>query len=107
MNKVILIGWLGRDIKTGISKDGNPYASLRLATDRYHRDPNGDNKSKTDWHQVWIFDKKIVEKYKDNLVAGSHIMIEGHINYRDYTDNKGRFNHVSEVQATHLVDLDR
>jgi single-strand DNA-binding protein len=107
MNRVQLIGYLGKDILVKTAKDGSSYASLRIATDHFHKNTHGEATKKTNWHTVRIWDTNIVEKHKHNLITGSHVLVEGFINYRDYTDREGRYNHIAEIKATTLVDLDR
>ena len=107
LNRVQLIGYLGKNISVKTAKDGSLYASLRIATDHYHKNTDGEATKKTSWHTVWIWDTGIVEKHKGCLITGSHVMVEGFINYRDYTDKEGKYNHIAEIKATNLVDLDR
>jgi single-strand DNA-binding protein len=107
MNRVQLIGWLGKDMTVKTARDGKEYASFRMATDRWHRTNQGETVKKTSWHTVWVWDNKKVAAYKNYLVKGSHVLVEGFLNYRDYTDKSGKINHVAEIKATTLVDLDR
>lgn len=106
-NRVQLVGWLGKDISIKKAKDGTPYANFRMSTNNLHKNTDGNTVMKTNWHTVWIWDNDIIERYKDNLITGSHVMVEGVLNYRDYTDKDGKFNHVAEIKVSSLVDLDR
>ncbi len=103
MNRVQLFGWLGNDIKVKTAKDG----SFRMSTDNSCKTATREYVKKTNWHTVWIWDNKIIERYQHDLITGSHVLVEGAINYRDYTDSQVKFNHVAKIRATNLIDLDR
>jgi len=107
MNKVQLIGWLGKDMEVRTAKNGKQYAKLRMSTEHMYENVEGQRKQATVWHTVWVWDNEIVESHKHYLISGSHIMVEGNIGYRVYTDAKGQFNNISEIRATCLIDLDR
>jgi len=107
MNKVQLIGWLGNDMEVKTAKNGKMYAKLRMSTEHIYENLKGQQLQVTVWHTVWIWNEEIVQYHKHDLVTGSHIMVEGSIGYRVYTDAKGTFNYVSEIKATSLIDLDR
>jgi single-strand DNA-binding protein len=107
MNRVQLIGWLGIDIIVKRAKNGSLYGYFRMATDRFHQDPKGTKIKKTSWHTVWIWDPKIAAAYQHYLLKGSHALVEGIINYRDYTGKDGTVKQLAEIKATTLVDLDR
>ena len=98
VNKVILIGNLGRDPEIRRTQDGRPIANLSVATSESWRDKNtGERKEKTEWHRVVIFNEglcKIAEQY---LKKGAKIYLEGQLQTRKYTDKDGVEKYSTEV----------
>lgn len=98
VNKVILIGSLGRAPEVRRMGSGDPVVSFSLATSENWRDKaSGERKSKTEWHNVVIFNDalgKIAEQY---LKKGSKVFIEGSLQTREYTDKDGNQRKVTEV----------
>jgi len=68
MNRVQLVGWLGKDIIVKTAANGTAYGRFRMATDHWHKNPAGETIKKTSWHTVWIWDSKKVAVFKDHLV---------------------------------------
>jgi single-strand DNA-binding protein len=98
VNKVILVGNLGKDPEIRRTQDGRPIANLRIATSETWRDKNsGERKEKTEWHNVVIFSEplcKIVEQY---LKKGAKVYIEGALQTRKWTDQSGVEKYSTEV----------
>ena len=98
VNKVILIGNLGKDPEIRRTQDGRPIANLSVATSESWRDKaTGERKEKTEWHRVVIFSEglcKIVEQY---LKKGSKVYIEGQLQTRKWTDASGVEKYSTEV----------
>jgi single-strand DNA-binding protein len=98
VNKVILIGNLGKDPEIRRTQDGRPIANLSVATSESWRDKTtGERKEKTEWHRVVIFNEglcKIVEQY---LKKGSKIYLEGALQTRKWTDKDGHDKYSTEV----------
>ena len=98
LNKVMLIGNLGRDPEIRRTQDGRPIANLRIATTETWRDRNsGERREKTEWHTVVIFSEglcKIVEQY---LRKGSKIFVEGQLQTRKWEDQNGMERYSTEV----------
>lgn len=98
VNKVILIGNLGRDPEIRATQDGRPIANLRLATGESWIDKQtGDRRERTEWHTVVIFNEnlcKVVEKY---LKKGSKIYVEGQLRTRKWQDHQGQDRWSTEV----------
>ena len=98
VNKVILVGNLGRDPEIRRTQDGRPIANLRVATSETWRDKNtGERREKTEWHTVVVFSEglcKIVEQY---LKKGSKVYIEGQLQTRKWQDNQGQDRYSTEV----------
>jgi single-strand DNA-binding protein len=98
VNKVILIGNLGKDPEIRRTQDGRPIANLSVATSETWRDKaTGERKEKTEWHRVVIFNEglcKIAEQY---LKKGAKIYLEGQLQTRKWTDQSGVEKYSTEV----------
>ena len=98
VNKVILVGNLGRDPEIRRTQDGRPIANLNVATSESWRDKaTGERKEKTEWHRVVIFNEglcKIAEQY---LKKGAKVYLEGQLQTRKYTDKDGVEKYSTEV----------
>ncbi|MGE9658379.1 single-stranded DNA-binding protein [Snodgrassella alvi] len=88
VNKVILVGRLGRDPETRYMPNGDAITNFSLATDEQWRDRNGERQTRTEWHNVSLYGKlgEIANQY---LRKGSQVFIEGKIQSRKYTGNDG------------------
>jgi len=112
VNKVILIGNLGKDPEIRRTQDGRPIANLSVATSESWRDKaTGERKEKTEWHRVVIFNEplcKIVEQY---LKKGSKVYLEGALQTRKWQDQSGQERYSTEVVLqgfnSQLTMLDR
>ena len=90
VNKVILIGNLGRDPEIRTLNSGDRVANLRIATSEQWRDKaTGERKEKTEWHRVVIFNDNLVKVAEQYLKKGSKVYIEGSIQTRKWTDQSG------------------
>jgi single-strand DNA-binding protein len=98
VNKVILIGNLGKDPEIRRTQDGRPIANLSVATSETWRDKaTGERKEKTEWHRVVIFNEglcKIAEQY---LKKGAKVYLEGALQTRKWTDQSGVEKYSTEV----------
>ncbi len=98
VNKVILVGNLGRDPEIRRTQDGRPIANLAVATSESWRDRNtGERREKTEWHRVVIFSEglcKIAEQY---LRKGSKVYLEGQLQTRKWEDQNGQERYTTEV----------
>jgi single-strand DNA-binding protein len=98
VNKVILVGNLGRDPEIRRTQDGRPIANLSVATSENWRDKaTGERREKTEWHRVVIFSEglcKIAEQY---LKKGAKVYLEGQLQTRKYTDKDGVEKYSTEV----------
>src|ERR1700722_9187767 len=91
VNKVILVGNLGRDPEIRSTNDGTRIANLALATSESWRDRNsGERKERTEWHRVVIFNERLVEVAEKYVKKGSKLYIEGALQTRKRTDNQGQ-----------------
>src|SRR5271167_3212608 len=98
VNKVILVGNLGRDPEIRSTNDGMRIANLALATSETWRDRNsGERKERTEWHRVVIFNERLVEVVEKYVKKGSKLYIEGALQTRKWTDNAGVEKYSTEV----------
>jgi single-strand DNA-binding protein len=98
LNKVILIGHLGRDPDIRSTQDGREIANLSLATSESWKDKgSGERKEKTEWHRVVIFSEGLVGVAKKFLKKGSRLYIEGQLQTRKWTDKDGAEKYSTEV----------
>jgi single-strand DNA-binding protein len=98
VNKVILVGNLGRDPEIRSTNDGTRIANLALATSESWRDRNsGERKERTEWHRVVIFNERLVEITEKYLRKGSKIYVEGALQTRKWTDNAGVEKYSTEI----------
>jgi single-strand DNA-binding protein len=98
VNKVILIGNLGRDPEIRSTQDGMRIANLSVATSESWRDKaSGERKERTEWHRVVIFNDKLVEIVEKYLKKGAKIYVEGALQTRKWTDNSGQERYTTEV----------
>ena len=98
VNKVILIGNLGRDPEIRTLNSGDRVANLRIATSEQWRDKaTGERKEKTEWHAVVIFNENIVKVAENYLKKGSTVYIEGSLQTRKYTDAQGVEKYSTEI----------
>ena len=101
MNKVILFGRLGADPEIRQTPRGTSVTNLRLATDMYYRDVNGESQQKTEWHTVvcWSRNAEVAGEY---LRKGSQVLIEGHLETRKWQDQGGNNRYTTEIQCERL-----
>src|SRR5579863_8936119 len=98
VNKVTLIGNLGRDPEIRSTQDGVRIANLALATSESWRDKvSGERKERTEWHRVVIFNERLVEIAEKYLRKGSKIYVEGALQTRKWTDQSGQERYSTEV----------
>lgn len=98
INKVILIGNLGKDPEIRATQDGREIANLTLATSDQWTDKNsGEKRERTEWHRIAIFNPGLVGLCKKYLNKGSKIYIEGQLQTRKWQDNSGMERYTTEV----------
>jgi len=98
VNKVILVGNLGKDPETRRLQSGDPVVNLSIATSESWRDKSsGERKEKTEWHRVVIFNKNLAEVAEKYLRKGSKVYIEGALQTRKWTDKDGQEKYSTEV----------
>jgi len=98
VNKVILVGNLGRDPESKTFGNGGKVVKFSLATsDTWNDRASGERKEKTEWHNVVIYDEKIGEVAERYLKKGAKVYIEGAMQYREYDDANGAKQKIAEV----------
>lgn len=98
VNKVILVGNLGRDPEIRTMQNGDRVANLSLATSESWRDKSsGERKEKTEWHRVTVFNEGIVKVCENYLKKGSTIYVEGQLQTRKWTDQQGVEKYSTEI----------
>ena len=98
VNKVILVGNLGRDPEIRSFQNGGRVANLSIATSENWKDrATGERKEKTEWHRVAIFNDRLVEVVEKYLKKGSKVYIEGQLETRKWTDQQGQERYTTEV----------
>ena len=98
VNKVILIGNLGRDPEIRSTQDGTRIANLSVATSESWRDKaSGERKERTEWHRVVVFNDRLVEVIEKYLKKGAKVYLEGALQTRKWTDNSGQERYTTEV----------
>ena len=98
VNKVILVGNLGRDPEIRSTQDGTKVANLSLATSESWRDKStGERKERTEWHRVVIFNERLVDVVEKYVKKGSKLYVEGALQTRKWTDNTGAEKYSTEV----------
>jgi single-strand DNA-binding protein len=98
VNKVILVGNLGRDPEIRTMQDGTKVANLSLATSETWKDRNsGERRERTEWHRIAIFNDRLVDVVERYLRKGSKIYVEGQLQTRKWTDQGGQERYTTEV----------
>ena len=104
VNKVILVGNLGRDAELRYTPGGAPVATLNLATTEVWNDKGGQRQEKTEWHRVVLWGKT-AESLNEYLVKGKQIYIEGRLQTRQWDDKDGNKRYTTEIRGDRVVLL--
>jgi single-strand DNA-binding protein len=104
VNKVILIGNLGRDPEIRYTRDGTAVANLNLATSDSWNDAQGQRQERTEWHRVVAWGK-LAEIAKEYLGKGRQVFIEGRLQTRSWEDKDGNKRYTTEIKADQMVML--
>jgi single-strand DNA-binding protein len=98
VNKVILVGNLGKDPEVRRMTSGDPVVNLSIATSENWRDKaSGEKKEKTEWHRVVIFNKNLADVAEKYLKKGAKVYVEGQLQTRKWTDKDGAEKYSTEV----------
>jgi len=104
LNKIMLIGRLGRDSETRFTTNNVSVTNFTLATDYGYKGKNGDWVNETTWHNIVSFN--LSDYFKDNLKKGRKFYVEGRLSKRDYTDKDGIKRYNTEVITDKLIPLE-
>ena len=104
VNKVILVGNLGRDAELRYTAGGAAVATLNLATTEVWNDKQGQKQEKTEWHRVVLWGKQ-AESLKEYLVKGKKIYVEGRLQTRQWDDKDGNKRYTTEIKADRITLL--
>ena len=99
VNKVILLGNLGRDPEIRYTQGGDPIANFSLATSERWTDKSGEKQERTAWHRVEIFGKP-AQVARDYLTKGRPVYIEGQIVYDEWTDKDGNKRNTTKIRVS-------
>jgi single-strand DNA-binding protein len=106
LNKVMLIGNLGKDPEMKYTPSGVPVTSFSVAVSRTWRTPEGENRDETEWFRIVAW-QKLAETCNQYLRKGSKVYIEGRLQTREWQDQQGQKRYTTEVVANEMVMLDR
>ncbi len=104
LNKVLLIGNLGRDPEVRFTPDGSPVATFSIATGEVWTDKSGTRQERTEWHNIVAWNK-LADLAKRYLSKGRQVYIEGRIRTREWDDRDGNKRRTTEIIATQMVLL--
>jgi single-strand DNA-binding protein len=104
LNKVMLIGRLGKDPEIRYTQDGAPVASFSLATSEFWTDKSGTRQERTEWHNIVAWNK-LADLSKRYLAKGRQVYIEGRIRTREWDDRDGNKRRTTEIIASQMVLL--
>ncbi len=106
VNKVFLIGNLGRDPELRYTQNQTPVCNLSVATNEVWNDKSGERQERTEWHRVVVWGKQgeVASKY---LRKGSQVFVEGSLATRSWEDKDGQKRYMTEIRAQNVRFLDR
>ncbi len=104
LNKIMLIGHLGKDPETRSTPDGSPVATFSLATSETWTDKNGSRQEHTEWHNIVAWNR-LADLSRRFLSKGRQVYVEGRLRTREWTDREGGKRRTTEVIATQIVLL--
>lgn len=106
LNKVMIIGRLGRDPELRYTQEDKPVCSMSAATDESYMDRNGQKVERTEWHRIVVYGKT-AENCSRYLAKGSLVYVEGSLQTRKWQDQNGQDRTTTEIRAQHVQFLDR
>jgi single-strand DNA-binding protein len=104
VNKVILVGRLGKDPETRYMTNGEAVTNVTLATSENWKDKNGEKQEKTEWHNL-VFYRRLAEIAGEYLKKGSQIYVEGKIQTRKWQDKEGKDRYTTEIVVNEMQML--
>jgi single-strand DNA-binding protein len=106
VNKVILIGNLGRDPEVRYTQGGAAVANFTLATNEVWTDKSGARQERTEWHRIVVWGKQ-AEIVREHLTKGKQVYVEGSLQTRQWDDKEGNKRSTTEIKALRVVMLGR
>ena len=106
VNKVILVGRLGKDPEVRYTTSGIAVTNFSLATSEFYKDRNGERQERTEWHNIVVWDR-LAETCAKYLKKGRQVYIEGRLQTREYDDRDGNKRRITEIVATQMQMLGR
>jgi len=106
LNKVILIGNLGRDPEVRYTQNGSAVANFTLATNEVWTDKGGERQERTEWHRIVVWGKQ-AEIVREHLSKGKQVYVEGSIQTRQWDDREGNKRQTTEIKALRVLMLGR
>jgi len=104
LNKIMLIGNLGRDPEVRYTPEGTPVANFSIATSENWNDKSGNRQEHTEWHNIVAWNR-LADLSKKYLTKGRQVYVEGRIRTREWNDREGNKRRTTEVVATQMVLL--
>ena len=104
LNKVMLIGNLGRDAELRHTASGTPVSTLNLATTERWKDKEGQQQEKTEWHRIIVWGKT-AESLSQYLTKGKQIYVEGKLQTRQWDDKEGVTRYTTEIKSDRITLL--
>ena len=106
VNKVILVGRLGKDPETRYMTNGEAVTNVTLATSENWKDKSGEKQEKTEWHNL-VFYRRLAEIAGEYLKKGSQIYVEGKLQTRKWQDKEGKDRYTTEIVVNEMTDAGR
>lgn len=106
LNKVMVIGNLGKDPEMRFTADGTPVTSFSVAVNRVSSTPDGDRREETDWFNVVAW-RKLAETCNQYLAKGRRVFVEGRLRTRQWQGQDGQTRYQTEIIANDVIFLDR
>lgn len=106
LNKVQIIGRLGKDPELRYTQSGTPVGNFNVATDESYTDRDGNKVERTEWHRITCF-QRVAENCAAYLAKGSLVYVEGSLTTRKWQDQQGQDRYTTEIKAERVQFLDR
>lgn len=104
LNRIMLLGRLGKDAETRFTANNLAVTTFGIATDHGYKDKDGNWQNETTWHNVVAF--SLSDYYKESLKKGKRVYVEGRLSKRDYTDKEGVKRYSTEVICEKMIPID-
>lgn len=104
LNKILLVGHLGRDPEIRVTAQGGPICNLRIATSERFKDKTGERLEVTEWHRVVLY-RQLAEVARDHLRKGDLVYLEGSLKNRKWQDKSGQDRYTTEIEGREMKIL--